>query len=138
MFSTFQARNHHIFLRMGVVLLVDRATMMLLHRFNILDDIYKLRMIVVLVLGNWRIIDRLRWTIGAKVSFIHAAYITHVIIIIAVHSIYPLPVLEYTLLYSQKGNAACTYDMEGDSLASVCRVDGGRTDLYRHAQCQSI
>ncbi len=59
--------------------------MMLLYRFNILDDIHKLWMVVVLVYGNWRIIDGLRWTIGTKASFIHTTYIAHVIV--AVHYI---------------------------------------------------
>jgi hypothetical protein len=88
--------------------------MMLLHRFDILDDIHKLWMVVVLVLGNWRIIDRLRWTIGTKVSFIHTTYIAHVIV--SGHCNYPLPVLNYNLLYSQEINAACTLDPEGDCL----------------------
>lgn len=75
--------------------------MMLLYRFNILNDIHDLRMVVVLVLRNWRIINRLRWTIGTKASVGHAAYVAQSIVIISVHSNYPLPVLEYTLLYSQ-------------------------------------
>lgn len=101
---------------MREMLLVDRATMMLLHRFNVLNDIHKLRMVVVLVLYNRRIKDRLRWTIGTKVHVIHTAYITHVhiIVIISFQNNDPLSVLEYMILYSQKGNAACTFDMEGD------------------------
>ncbi|SFF21267.1 hypothetical protein SAMN04487969_11869 [Paenibacillus algorifonticola] len=93
---------------------------MLLHCFNILNDIHKLRMVVVLVLCYRRIIDRLRWTIGTKVSVIHAAYITHIIVIISIQNNYPLPVLEYTLLYSQKGHAVCMFDMEGYGLQCFC------------------
>ncbi len=52
--------------------------MMLLYRFNILNDIHKLRMVVVLVLCNWRIKDRLGRTIGTEASGIHAAYIPNV------------------------------------------------------------
>ncbi len=66
--------------------------MMLFYRFNILNDIHKLRMVVVLVLRNWRIIDRLRWTIGTKLSFIYAAYvihIVHIIVVITIHNNYP-------------------------------------------------
>jgi hypothetical protein len=82
-------------------------------------------------LGNWRIIDRLRWTIGTKLSVIRAADIVHVVIIITVHNNYPLPVLEYTLLYSQKSNPACTIDMEGDGLPCFGGMDGERIAVYR-------
>lgn len=110
MVPAFYARNHHIFLRIRVMVLIDRTTMMLLNCFNILNDIHKLRMVVILILCNWRIIDRLRWAIGTKFSFTHAGYIAHVIVIISIQSNYPLPVLEYTLLYSQKGKSTCTLD----------------------------
>lgn len=129
MFPAFHARNHNVFLRMRVIVLIDRTTMMLLHRFNILNDIHKLRMVVVLVLGNWRIIHRLRWTIGTKVSFIHTTYIAHVIV--TVHSNYPLPVLDYNLLYSQRGDATCTLDPEGDSLQCFRGLRGERITVYR-------
>ncbi len=131
MFPAFHARNHNIFLSMRVIVLIDRTTMMLFYRFNILNDIHKLRMVVVLVLRNWRIIDRLRWTIGTKFSFIHAAYIAHVIVLIRVQSNYPLPVLEYTLLYSQRDNSTCTLDMEGDRLPCFCGMEGERITVYR-------
>lgn len=106
---------------------------MLLHCFNILNDIHELWVIVVLVLYNGRIIDRLRWTIGTKVHVIHTAYITHIaysthiIVIISVQNNYPLPVLEYTLLYSQEGNAACTFDMEGNGPHCFRGLEGGIT-----------
>lgn len=102
--------------------------MMLFYRFNILNNIHKLRMVDVLVLCNWWIIDRLSWTIGTKFSFIHTsnitrianithaphiAHITHVIVVVSVHSNYPLPVLEYTILYSRKGDVTCTFNTEG-------------------------
>jgi hypothetical protein len=112
------------------MLLVDRTTMMLLYRFNILNNIHKLRMVVVLVLRNWRIIDRLRWTIRTKFSVIHAAYITHIVVIITVHNNYPLPFLEYILLYSQRKNPACTLDMEGDGLPYFCGTQDERFIVY--------
>lgn len=105
--------------------------MMLLHRFNILDDVYKLRMVVVLVLRNWRIIHRLRWTIGTKFRFIHAAYIAYIIVIITVHSNYPLPVLEYTILYSQKGITTCTLDPEGYGLPYFRGMEDKINTVYR-------
>lgn len=120
MFRASRTRNHNIFLRMREMLLINWTTMMLLHCFNILNDIHELWVIVVLVLYNRRIIDRLRWTIGTKVHVIHTAHITHIaysthiIVIISVQNNYPLSVLEYTLLYSQKGIVACMFDMEGD------------------------
>lgn len=116
--------------------------MMLLYRFNILHDVHKLRMEVILVLYNWRIKDGLSWTIRTKACLINAAYIpiviphaisgvcnsvsTHVVIIIAFHSNYPLPVLKYNLLYSQKDDAACTLDMEGDGLPFYYDIRGER------------
>jgi hypothetical protein len=116
MFPAFHIRNHNIFLRMRVMMLIDRTAMMLLYRFNILNNIDKLRMEVVLVLRNWRIIDRLSRTIRTEFSLIHAAYITHVVIIISVHNNYLLPILEYTLLYSPGSHTTCTFDPQGVSL----------------------
>ncbi len=101
--------------------------MMLLNRFNILNDIHKLRMVVVLVLCNRRIIDRLRRTIGTKFHSTHTADIAgisgtsditdiaHMKVIITVQSNYLLPVLEYTLLYSHRDKSTCTLDPGGDS-----------------------
>ncbi len=121
MFPAIHAGNHNIFLRTRVIVLIHRTTMMLFYGFNILNDIHNLRMVVVLVLCNWWIIDRLSWTIGTKFSFIHTSNITHithiahVIVVISVHSNYPLPVLEYTILYSRKGDVTCTFNTEGYS-----------------------
>jgi len=97
-------------------MLIDRATMMLLNRFNILYDIDELRMIIVLVYRYWRVINCLCWAIGTKLGFTHARYIGHIVVVITVQSVHLLPVLEYTLLYSHRGVLTCALDIGDDSL----------------------
>lgn len=117
---------------MRILMLIDWAAMMLLHRFDILNDIHKLCVVIVLVLRNRRIINRLRWTIGTKFSFVHAAYISHIIVIITVHNNYPLPDLEYTLLYSPTGETTCTLDPQGKGLQGL---SGLRTEGFAVYLC---
>ncbi|SFT24460.1 hypothetical protein SAMN05428962_5642 [Paenibacillus sp. BC26] len=127
-------------------MLIYWAAMMLFYHFYGVNDVYKLRMVDILVLCNRRIIDSLCRAVWTELvictchhvrSHIRPHIRSHVwahvctsnlahVWIITFQGIISFLVLEYITLYSQTSKAACTLAMEGDGLPGLRGFPFGR------------